>query len=221
MSRFILVVATAVVIFGGLQWSVPRWAAMQLAKQIATQDGGVKPNVEIAAMPFWILAQGQFQAVYIKADNVRADGMMVSQAIVNWQGGKVSVSALSHKQLVVEKAGRVKVEIVLDGPALSAFLAQQGPIQNPKVTISRGVMTIQGQLLIGQLRVPLDAKGTLSVSADKKSIIFHPTSVDGLHLPVLTDLQIFQIDSLKLPVPMVIRSVALRNNELVVKATTP
>ncbi|WP_053960560.1 LmeA family phospholipid-binding protein [Sulfobacillus thermosulfidooxidans] len=221
MSRFIVVLAGAVVLLGALQWTIPKWAAAQVADRVASQDGGIKPQVDIAALPFWIMAQGQFQDMYINVHNVHVDGLTLSQAVINWQNGKVSLPALSHNRLVIEKAGHVNVRIVFDGPALSAFLAGQSPIQNPQVTITNNLMTIEGRLLLGQLSVPLNAQGTLSVSPDKKAIIFHPTRVDGIQLPVLTDLQIFQIDSLNLPVAMVIQSVALRNNELIVEASTP
>lgn len=221
MSRFILMIIGAVVVLAGLQWIVPKWAAGQVASQIASRDGGVKPQVEIAALPFWILAQGQFQDLYIKASGLRVDGITLSQAQVNWQNGQVSLSALSRKKLDVQKTGHVRAHIVLDGAALSAFLAQQGAVKDPSVSLTPGVVSIRGRLTLGQLNVPLNARGTLSVSSDKKAILFHATSFDGIQLPLLADSQIFQIDSLNLPVPMVIQSVDIRQNQLVVEASTP
>jgi hypothetical protein len=221
MSRFLLVIAGAVVVLAGLQWAVPRWAASQIASRIAGQDGGVKPKVGITAMPFWILAHGQFQDLYIKAGTVHIDGVMVSQAALDWQNGQISLPALSHNKLVVQKQGHVKARIMFDDAALSKFLADQGIVQSPSVSLTPGVMTIRGRLTLGQLNVPLNAKGTLSVSSDKKAILFHPTNFDGIQLPVLTDLQIFQIDSLHLPLPMVIHSVTIRQNQLIVEANTP
>ena len=221
MSRFIFVAAGAVVVLAGLQWGVPKWAAGQIASQIARRDGGVKPNVEVAALPFWILAQGQFQDLYVKASGMHVGGVKFSQAVVNWQNGQLSLSALANNKLVVEKKGQVKAHIIFDNAALSVFLAPRGIVQNPSVSLTPGVMTIHGRLSLGQLNVPLNAKGTLSVSSDKKAILFHPTAFDGIQVPLLTDLEIFQIDSLNLPLPMVIHSVTIKQNQLTVEANTP
>ncbi|POB09736.1 LmeA family phospholipid-binding protein [Sulfobacillus sp. hq2] len=221
MSRFIQVLAALVIILAGLQWGVPRWVSGKAAAAIARTDGGVAPSIALTAMPFWIIAQGRFQDVYVNAKGVTFDGLKVDQAIVNWQNGEVSVPALERNALVVKKPGRMSVTVVLDGPALGAFLATEGPIRDPVVTIASGVMTIQGKVSLGGVVLPLNTQGTLTVSPDKTAILFHPTSIDGIALPLLTDLQIFQISQLHLPVQLVIQSVTLSDNQLIVKAGTP
>lgn len=221
MSRFIQVLAAVVIVLGGLQWGVPRWVSSKAAAVMAKSDGGVTPVVEMTAIPFWIISQGRFQDVYVDARGATVDGLKVEQTIVNWQNGQVSVPALERDALVVQKPGRMAVTVVLDGPALSAFLAREGPVTNPEVTISSGVMTIKGQVALGGVTLPLNTQGTLSVSADKTAIVFHPTSIDGIQLPLLTDLQIFQITSLHLPVRLAIQSVTLAKDQLIVKAGTP
>ncbi|MHB1611319.1 MAG: DUF2993 domain-containing protein, partial [Sulfobacillus sp.] len=82
-------------------------------------------------------------------------------------------------------------------------------------------LTIGGKVLLGGVYVPLNTRGTLVVSSDRKSIIFHPTSIDGIQLPMVTDIEIFNVNAIKLPVNLVIQSVTLQKGSMEVKAQTP
>lgn len=221
MSRTIQVLVVAVLLLAGLQWFLPRWVANQMAAQIAVFDHGPKPNVALTAIPFWYLLEGNFQDLYVSAHQVTVGPVELASVQVDWQNGGLSTSALTHQQLKVTRVGKVALTITVDETALAKFLAQQGKFQNPTVHIQPSGVAITGRVLLGGVYIPLDTQGNLVVSPDKKSLIFHPTSIDGVHLPVVTDVQIFNVNSLKLPVPMVIHSVILVPGAVIVKAGTP
>lgn len=221
MSRVIKVLVVAVLLLAGLQWYVPRWVSGQMATKISAFDHGPKPTVSLVAIPFWYLLQGRFQDLYVNAQQVKVGPVELQSIQLDWQNGGLSTKALIAQHLKVTRAGKVSLTITVDEAALATFLAQQGKFQNPTVHITKAGVAITGRVLLGGVYIPLDTKGNLVVSKDKKTLIFHPTSIDGVHLPVVTDVQIFSVDSLKLPVPMVIQSVVLVPGAIVVKAGTP
>ncbi len=221
MSRFIKILLAVIVVAVGLQWYAPQYVASRAATAIAKVDGGVTPHVELTALPFWMLLQGKFQQAHLNVHGVSVEGMRIDTATLNWDNGQISVDALSHDKLDIVKAGQMTGTVVLGARALSAFLERQGAVTNPVVTMAAGVMTIKGQFVLGGVNLPLDAQGTLSIASGKQAIILHPTSVDGIDLPVLTNMEIFQVSSLHLPVTLQIDSIHMANNQLVIKAGTP
>lgn len=221
MSRLIQFLVGIVILVAIMQWAVPRWAANQISRQIALRDHGAPTHVAVTAIPFWELASGQFQDIYINAKKVAAGPMTISSARMNWANGQLSVASLLKGQVKVVKTGRLSVTIQIDGAALSRFLAQEGKIRNAHVTITPNGVRIQGSMFLGGVSVPLDTTGNLIVSQDKKHLIFHPTSIDGINLPMMTDIEILNLNTMTLPVPMVIRSVQLKPDLIVVNAGTP
>jgi hypothetical protein len=221
MNRVIQVLVLAVLALVGLQWYVPRWVSSKVATQIMALDHGTRPQVEVTAIPFWYLLQGTFQDLYVNAQHVAVGPLTVADAQLNWEQGGLSVQALLHHRLSITRRGHMTVSITVDEAALAKFLAQQGKFQNPTVGIDPTGLTIGGKVLLGGVYVPLNTRGTLVVSSDRKSIIFHPTSIDGIQLPMVTDIEIFNVNAIKLPVNLVIQSVTLQKGSMEVKAQTP
>ncbi len=221
MSGTIKVLVVAILLLAGLQWYVPRWVSNQMATQIAAFDHGPKPSVFVTAIPFWGLLQGRFQDLYVNARQVNLGPVALQSVQVDWQNGGLSPKALTADKIKVTRVGKVLLTITVDEAALATFLAHQGKFQNPTVHIARTGIAITGRVLLGGVYIPLDTQGSLIVSKDKKALIFHPTSIDGVQLPVVTDVEIFNVNSLKLPVPMAIQSVRLVPGAIVVKAGTP
>lgn len=216
MSRLIQGLVVVVLLVGLLQWLVPRWAGSLLAGELAHYDHGPKPTVAVSAVPFWDLLGGQFQDVYIDASKANLGGLTIQHARLNWANGGVSLGSLEKGKLVVTKPGRVTMTIRLTGAALSQFLAQKGNISNPQVTISPTEVAVHGRLLLGGVYVPLDTKGSLVESASHQQLIFHPTSIDGIQLPVLTDIQLLNLANMRLPIRLTIQQVHLESNQLAV-----
>lgn len=221
MSRMVQMMIVLLLAVVGLQWYIPRWVANQAATQIMALDHGRRPEVTITAIPFWYLFSGGFQDVYVNAKNVPLGPLTISDATVNWQNGRVGVNALLKHRLVIARPGHMTVIITVDQVALARFLAQEGKFQNPTVHIDPAGISIGGRVLLGGVYIPLDTRGTLVVSSDKKSLIFHPTSIDGINLPMVTDIEIFNVNAIKLPVELEIQSVTLKQGSMEVKAETP
>ena len=221
MNRMVQVMIVLLLAVVGLQWYVPRWIATQAATQIMTLDHGERPVITITAIPFWYLFSGGFQDVYVNAKNVPMGPLTIADTTVNWQNGAVGVTPLLKHRLVITRPGHMAVIITVDQVALAHFLAQEGKFQNPTVHIDPTGISIGGRVLLGGVYVPLDTRGTLVVSSDKKSLIFHPTSIDGIQLPMVTDIEIFNVNSIKLPVELEIQSVTLQQGSMEVKAKTP
>lgn len=221
MSRLIRGLVIIVMLVGALQWAVPWFIARDLASELAHYDHGPKPAVVINAIPFWQLASGKFQDISVSAKSATVGPLAVSRADISWSNGQVSVAQLTRGHLKVEQEGQVRIQIQLDEKALSALLKKQGQVKDPEVTVKPGGVGIKGRLLLGGTYLPLNTQGTLVVSSDHKSLIFHPKSIDGLNLPLMTDMEIFSMDKLKLPLPMEIQHVAMRPGALVIFAGTP
>lgn len=221
MSWVIRILLGVVVLIGALQWTVPQWIGGQISHRIASLDNGSPPHVAVTAMPFWELASGRFQDIYVRATNVTAGPMQIASAQLNWQNGQVGVAALMGGHLAIRKTGKIDIRIRLNEQALANFLATQGKMQHPQVTITPKNVQIKGRMLLGGVYVPMNTTGTLVVSNDRQKLIFHPTVIDGINLPMLTDIQLLDIKTLNLPVPMVIQSVTLHSHYIVVKAGTP
>lgn len=221
MSRLIRVLIVLVLLAGVLQWLVPKWAAGEIASQVARYDHSQRPVVSLTAIPFWELATGRFEDLYVDASNVNAGPLKVQSARLNWANGQISVPDLIKGRFAIVRPGHVDVRIRIDGAALAAVLAQHSPVQNAEVTITPQNVRIRGRILLGGVYLPLDATGTLVVSSDRRHLIFHPTVIDGINLPMMTDIEILDLTKLQLPVPLVITSVVLEQDHVVVTAKTP
>ncbi len=211
MSRLIQILIAAVIVMGGLQWLVPRVAGSLLAHQLGRLDHGPKPMVAVQAVPFWALFSGRFQDIGVNAQNADLKALNVQHIRMNWSNGKVSMGSLEKGKLLIEKPGRFRATVVVTGTALSQFLAKKGRIMHPKVTIAPSGVSMSGRIQLGGTTVPLDTKGSLVRSSNHQALIFHPTSIDGLNLPVLTDVQLFNLNTLHLPMPIGILRIRLES----------
>lgn len=199
MSRLIQILIAAVIVVGGLQWVVPRAAASLIAHQLGHLDHGPKPRVAVEAMPFWELLSGRFQDIVVNAQNADLQALTVQHIEMHWSNGAVSLGSLGKGKLLIKQPGRFRATVVVTGTALSQFLAKKGSIMHPKVTIAPSGVSLSGQIQLGGTTVPLNTKGSLVRSSNHQALIFHPTSIDGLNLPVLTNVQLFNLNTLHLP----------------------
>ncbi len=211
MSRLIKGLVALVVVVGLLQWFVPRWAGSLLAKELGRYDHGPKPQVAVSAVPFWELLGGHFQDIYINAYDLElGSSLTVSHAKLNWANGAIALGSLEKGHLTVTQPGHATMSILVTASELSTFLAHQGTLSKPQVSITPKSVALNGRLLLSGAYVPLDTKGKLSVSGNRQQLIFHPTSIDGLTLPVLTDIQLVNLATLKaLPMALHIEQVKL------------
>ncbi len=216
MSRAIQGLVVIVLVIGLLQWFVPRWAGSLLARELGHYDHGPKPTVAVSAVPFWELAGGRFQDIYVSAREAELGSLVIQQLRLNWQNGGVALGSLEKGHLVVKEPGHLTLSIVLKDSALSAFLAKKGTLSNPRVVISPQGVELKGRILLGQSYVPLDTSGPLVESANHRQLIFHPTNIDGLKLPVLTDIQLLNLSTMKLPLALTIQNVHLERHQLAV-----
>lgn len=217
MSRVLKGLIVLVVVVGVLQWFVPRWVGGFLAGQLGHYDRGPKPQVAVNAFPFWELAQGQFQNVHIQASDASFGHYTVQHATLNWSNGGVALAALKDGKLRVTKPGTLHLTLVLSGAELTSFLQHQGTLIHPQVTVVPSGVEVTGTLNLGGTSVPLDTSGSLSVSANHQAVIFHPQNIDGLSLPVPTNLQLVDVKALNLPMALSIESVQLGHNQLIAK----
>lgn len=216
MNRLIQTLVVLVLVVGLLQWFVPRWAGSLLANQLDRYDHGPPPVVQVAAVPFWELGGGRFQDVFIDAKKASIGGLNIQQVLFNWSNGGISLASLVKRHVKVTSPGTLKMSIVLTAAALSQFLAKQGSLLDPQVSISPAGVSLKGRLLLGGSYIPLDTHGALVESSDHQALVFHPTSIDGLHLPVLTDIQLLNLTTMKLPMALTIEGVHLKNNQATV-----
>jgi hypothetical protein len=221
MSRLVLGLAGLVVAVGGLQWAVPRWTAQLLAQQLARVDGGAKPQIAIDAIPFWELAWGRFQDMYLRATDVQAGPVSLSEVQVNWENGQVNVRDLFHGRLAVQKSGQLAVRVAVSAHALDRVLQSAHTFMHPHVTIGRRTITIAGAVRVHKMTVPLVARGRLEISPNHQAVLFRPFEVDGLALPVVASVQLFSLQQLALPVALSIQRIRLAAPAMIVNAQTP
>lgn len=222
MSRMLQALLVLALLLAGLQWGIPRWVGQQVARQLAQVDGGVTPTVEVTAIPFWTLASGRFQDLYINARQLTLAGVAVQGVTMNWADGQVSMAGLLHHQLDIKRPGHVSLQVALSGTSLSHVLAQGHTLASPSVTIRPSGITVSGRILVGGVYFPLTATGNLFVSPNQEQLIFRATQIDGIHLPVLTEMQLVNLANLKLPLPLAIDQVTeTSSNTIVIKAGSP
>ncbi len=214
MSRITQVLIGLVLLAGVAQWLVPRWAAGLLAHELSRLDHGPKPRVAVEAMPFWELFQGRFQDVTINLKDATVHSFQIGRLYLNWAHGQVALGPLEKGQLKVGKPGHLIMTVVLTGPALSKFIAKEGSIGHPRVVITPSGVGLQGQVKLGNATVPLNTHGSLAESKNHQALIFHPTSIDGIELPAVTDVVLVNLKTLNLPMPLAIQHVRLQPNQL-------
>ncbi len=218
MSRLIGWLIVLVLVAGGLQWFAPRWAGDALAQELKRFDHGPKPAVVIQARPFWELFRGRFNDLTIAANNAQVRSLVVRHVYLNWTHGGISISSLEKGRIKVSHPGRVRMRIVLTGSELSSFLAKQGSIIRPQVIIQPSGVSLKGEISLGGSAVPLNTEGKLTVSPNHEALIFHPSRIDGLAIPVLTKVQLLNLSAMKLPISMGIDAVKLGVGEVALTA---
>lgn len=223
MSWIIRLLMVLVVVAGLSQAVVPNWLGSELAHQLQKVSGpGSRDQVTVTAVPFWMLANGQFQDLHIQVRNWTAGPLPVAALDVNWQDGGVNTQDLvTQKALVVARAGRMEAVLKVDGPGLEKFLARSGRISHPRVTVGSQYLTVAGRVSLNGLSGPINTQGTLSVAPNRRQLIFRPRSVDGLGLPFPANFVVFDVNQLNLPVALEITAVKLEPPYVVVWAKTP
>lgn len=214
MNRVIQLLVVVVVAMGALQWIVPRLVSSAASRQLSHLDHGPRPSVAIEAVPFWRLLRGQFQDLVITANDARIQSLTVRRVHLVWLNGAVALLPLEKGRLVVTQAGFLTVTADISAGALSRLLARHGSIVHPVVSIAPSGVSLKGQLRLGAATVPLDTKGSLHASPNHQALIFHPKSVDGLNLPGLTNVSLFNLAAVKTPMHLVIEKVTLTENQL-------
>ncbi|PSR20926.1 MAG: DUF2993 domain-containing protein [Sulfobacillus acidophilus] len=218
MSRVIQTLIILVVVVAVLQWFVPRWAADLVANELGRIDHGPRPSVAVTAVPFWDLLQGRFQDIRITAKQAQVRSLQIHQIRMNWSNGQVALAALAKGRLGIRRPGHLVMTIVLTGTAMSRFLAKTGSIVRPHVDVSPQGIRLQGEIQLAGTAVPLDMAGSLVKSANSQALIFHPHQIDGVALPVLTNVQLLNVASLHLPLPLTIDRVRLERNQIALTA---
>ena len=215
MSRLIRWLIFLAIIAGGLQWFMPRWAADAMAQEIQRMDHGPKPTVALTARPFWELFGGRFKALAVEASNAEFKSLVVRRVSLHWTNGVISLSALEKGHVAVLQPGKMRLSILLTGADLSSFLAKQGSIVHPEVMIVPSGVSLRGEISLGGSAVPLNTQGKLTVSPNHEALIFHPSRIDGLNIPVMTKMQLLNLSTMKLPVDLGIDAVTLGVGQIV------
>ncbi|MCY0882048.1 MAG: DUF2993 domain-containing protein [Firmicutes bacterium] len=218
MSRAIKILLGVVVLAGILQWGVPKWVGNQVAQGIQREDKGSRPTVSIAAVPFWILLNGKFQQVTVSAAHVALGSLVAQKILLTWDNGQISVPDLEKNRVKILQQGSIAATVAISQNELSHLVAAQTPIQDPKISITPSGVGLTGWVTVAGLRLPLQAQGQLILNVHHQTIMYHPTSVDGMDVPVLTNIQVFAMHQITLPVAMTMQSLTLKTHHLVVKA---
>jgi len=220
VNSLIRVLVAGVLLLGAAQIAVPRVVGAELATALRSATGpGSTDSVAVGAVPFFELFQGRFQSLDWRATHVRAEGLHVALVTASWTNGAVSVPALvNDHELVILRRGQLEATVRVGETALARFLDASGRIRNGTVTVGPSSVRLQGTVLIGGLAGPVDATGRLAVSSDERQILFQPLSIDGFGLPFRTTLVIFDVRTLKLPLPVRLTGIRLESPYVVVTA---
>lgn len=209
------------------QVMVPSVVAGRAATALHGLTGaGSTDQVAVTAVPFWTLASGQTQDVQVLVDratvHVAGQPLGIAELALNWQNGQVAVGALLRQgRLVAVRPGRAHLTLKVDGAAVARFLDDTGRVRGAVVTVSAAQVTLAGQLALGSLRGQVSTRGRLAISPNGQELLFVPNAVDGLSLPLTASLPLFDLESLSLPLPLHLTSVALAPPYIVVQAASP
>lgn len=220
MKWWVRFTAAVVVLIAALQWWGPRWMATQVAEALAQRNGGHLPKVTITAIPFWMLLQGRFQAVTVDAAPAELSGFELSRVYLSWTGGQVSFPALLERRVVIQQRGQMVVQITVSEQALTRFLQSQAPLQGAQVSVTPNAVQLLASVKLRQLTVPLDLKGTLALSPDRERVLFLPSEIDGMTLPVPTEITVFDLRRVNTWVPMRLTAVTLLPQQIRLSAVS-
>jgi len=187
----------------------------------ASQD-----HVALTAVPFWVLASGQIEALTISVAHATLpfDGqpLRLSRVRLSWVNGQIDMGALLQQgRFVPDRVGHMTVTLAADGPALAQFLDESGRVTNARVQVGPHYVTLAGTVRLGALAGPITTEGTLHVSANQQELIFVPRTLDGFSLPVAASLPVLDIAALNLPLPLRLTTVKLAPPNVVITAVSP
>jgi hypothetical protein len=182
---------------------------------MAPYEGGRPPAVTVTAVPFWELASGHFQDLAVRMHSVTVNGLDIAAVQLHWFDGGLNLAALAKGRVVVTRPGRFMMTVELTNHNLSSLLLREKAFTDPTVTVTSGGIDVQGSLTLGHEVVPLNAVGAITESPNHEALFYHPERIDGLRLPLLTNVQLLNLDSVTLPLPLYIQRVALTPGQLV------
>jgi hypothetical protein len=223
VSRLLWLLALLAAVIAAGQVAVPGLVGQSLGRALARVTGpGSRDRVEVVAVPFWMLAEGRFQALSWQVTGWHVGPLTVRTVHVDWSDGGINVPDLVRdRSLVITNLGRMSIRMAVDGPALARLLAASGRIHHPVVTVGSRDITLAGDVSLNGLNGHVTARGTLAVSPDGRRILFRPVSVDGIGLPFPAEFVVFDVSRLNVPVPLVIRALRLEPPSVVVWLETP
>lgn len=202
MNRLLTWSALAVLVLGWGQSVVPGWVAQKAARALQARDGGVRPTIEVAATPFWLLAAGKFQAVRLSAKTLPLDGLTVRGAHLVWMDGAVNLAALRRGRLTMERRGAMTIGFTVTARALAGFLGKRARLDDPTVHVNPFGVRVSGRVRLGGTWIPVVVEGSLMLAGGGEAVVFSPRRIDGARLPVPTAMDVFNLRRAALPVPL-------------------
>lgn len=214
MNRLIAWSVLAVLGLGFGQTVVPGWVAEAVARAVQARDGGARPTVALTALPFWLLAAGDFQRVALSAPSLTLDGLDLHAARLIWTDGAVNPASLKRGSLQIERRGAMTMAFTVTAGALARFLEATARLKDSQVSVSPKGIRVAGIVLIGGKWVPLAAQGRLGLADRGEGVVFHPTRIDGAPLPIPTTMDVFNLRRLDLPVALKFKGMVLSHNQI-------
>ena len=174
--------------------------------------------VQVTAIPFWQMASGRFQAMELRAHNVRVAGVLVDAISVRWTKGQIRLTRRSPFGFRVVRAGTVTGSVVMGGSALAGLFDQTGIMQGTRVRIANRELAVSGVLRLDGRRLPVDVRGGLRlVPGQGGRVLFYPRSVNGRQLPGTVMLSLFAMSQMRLPMALRMVSLSLVHNRIRVR----
>ena len=201
MNRAIARLIVLVLVLFGLQSAVPQWVDQAAGSQLHRYFQVAGPTVEVTAIPFWEIASGKFQEVLVSLHRVKIRGLMISKATLDWQNGRVAFGEGGSRRLTVLSPGKIQIGLGISAGGIASELDHSGVIRQSQVEISRGQMGVAGVVRLDGRSLRLAVLGPLSVAPNHQALVFRPQAIDGLKLPGQSQILIFDLARLNLPLP--------------------
>ncbi len=201
MNRLLAWAICLVVMVFGLQWMVPRWVGGAAAEWLGREWKSPKPLVEVSALPFWQLASGRFQVLFVRGRNAEVHGVVVRAFHLTWLHGQIGLDQ-QGQPVRVKQVGALTGEVEVSLAELAHLLVQRGMMEHSTVSLEDGVLQIAGTLRVGGHSLGLTVRGPLRLAHHGASVVFSPEQLDGAKWPLTTTIIVFSLSELHLPIAL-------------------
>ncbi len=182
LALWLLAVLAAAVVIGAVV--IPGVIAGRLERILSSAFLGGRVSVRVQGPPWRVLA-GSFSTLEVEAAGAEVNQLQLERLFLRLSDVRVPLRPLFRGgTLSVQSAGGGAGDITLTRENVAQYLSRSRGMQRPTVTMQQGVITIEGDVRVGELDLRARLVGRL-VIASPRTVNLHvqELTVSGVQIP--------------------------------------